>query len=191
MGGEKPLRCLGGVRLIDHAVRLARRFSDDVRVSVRDRCQISDLDTPLLIDDVSLAGPLAGLQSALVAAVEARHRSVLAIPCDAPFLPSDLAARLGAASAPAVLAADRARLQPACSWWAVEILHEMTAYLATGRRSLLGFAEAVGYVAVRWSDEHFVNVNTIDELVQAERRLASEVENLNERTGFQRDAPGP
>ena len=45
--------------------------------------------------------------------------------------------------------------------------------------TLKGLAQRVGMVAVEWPEGAFANVNTPEELAQAERRLASEVENLD------------
>ena len=97
MGGAKPLRMLHGERLVDRALRMARAWSDDVRVALRDPRQIEGVDVPVLLDDPAIEGPLAGLRSALTAAREAGREMVLTIPCDAPFVPADLAARLEAA----------------------------------------------------------------------------------------------
>ncbi|HEY0325757.1 MAG TPA: NTP transferase domain-containing protein, partial [Allosphingosinicella sp.] len=61
MGGATPLRKLGGERLVDRALRMAGAWSDDVRVAVRDRRQIEDVDVPVVLDDPAIEGPLAGL----------------------------------------------------------------------------------------------------------------------------------
>jgi molybdopterin-guanine dinucleotide biosynthesis protein A len=50
----------------------------------------------------------------------------------------------------------------------------MPEYLASGRRSLRGLAETVGYVAVDWPtdpEDPFFNINTSADLVEAERRI--------------------
>ena len=47
-------------------------------------------------------------------------------------------------------------------------------YLASGRRSLRGLAETVGYVAVDWPadpEDPFFNINTSADLAEAERRI--------------------
>ncbi len=191
MGGGKPLRRLGGERLVDRAERLARHWSDDVRLSLRQPGQVDGLGLPALIDDPGTPGPLAGLQSALAAAREAGRPAVLTIPCDVPFLPRDLSDRLAAAAGPAALAASDDDLHPACAWWAAETLDALPGYLASGRRSLLGFAETVGYTAVRWPGDRFLNVNSPADLAEAERRLASEIDELDRRAPIERRAPGP
>ncbi len=188
MGGAKPLRMLGGERLVDRALRNARAWSDDVRISLRDRRQIEGVDVTVLLDDPAIEGPLAGLRSALAAAREAGREMVLTIPCDAPFLPSELATRLHAAIGTngAALAASGSDLHPTCALWRTETLDLLPDYVAWGRRSLIGFAEMAGYAAVDWDSRRFFNVNRPEDLAEAERRLASEVEDVDPASGFDR-----
>ena len=182
IGGGKPLRTLGGKRLIDRAVLAARLWSDDVRLAVREPEQVRDLGLPILVDDPSMSGPLAGLESALQAVREAGRGFGLTIPCDVPFLPHDLAARLEAEIGKqlAALAAAGSEIHPTCGLWRAEALDRLSAYAASGRRSLIGFAEAVGYARVEWPGDPFFNVNSRKDLEEAERRLASEVEHLDD-----------
>ena len=178
MGGDKPLRRLGGATLIERALRFAKGWSDDVRVAVRSADQLPEMGVPVLLDDPEVWGPLAGLTSALEAARAVGRSHVLTLPCDAPFLPDNLLERLteeiGARGA--ALAASDGQLHPVCGLWSVGVLDATAAYRAAGRRSLKGLAEMVGYVAVEWPATAFANLNTPEELAAAERRLASEVE---------------
>ncbi len=171
MGGAKPLRRLGPTTLVGRALALARNYSRAVAVAVRDSAQVaSAVDAPLLLDDPAIEGPLAGLASALHFAVRQGADCVLTLPCDSPCLPPDLAIRLqGALSDGQRVAMGRSagRLHPVCALWRVEALDALPAYLATGRRSLGGFAAAVGMTAVDWpclEIDPFSNANTPGEL---------------------------
>ena len=177
IGGDKPLRLLGGARLIDRAEDAARSWSDVLAVAVRDPAQAGEIDVPLVIDDRLIEGPLAGLASALRFARESDCGSLLTIPADMPFLPADLGPRLAAeiAGAGAVIAASGGELHPVCGLWSVGALDALPDYLATGRRSLRGFAEAVGLRTVEWPVEPadpFLNINTLEDLAAAERLIA-------------------
>jgi molybdenum cofactor guanylyltransferase len=172
IGGAKPLRMFGDRRLIDHALDHARRWGDIVAVAVRGADQLEGIDVPLLVDDPALQGPLAGLVSALNFARVERCQAVLTLPCDMPFLPADLRARLATAGAPAAIAASGGRCHPVCGLWRVTTLADLPMYAASGRRSLRGFAETTGFVAVEWSGpDPFFNINTSDDLQAAEARL--------------------
>jgi len=81
-------------------------------------------------------------------------------------LPPDLAIRLSAAlgnrGAVAVVESD-GRLHPVCALWRADAIAALPGYLATGRRSLKGFAGAVGMTVVVWSVakvDPFANANT-------------------------------
>lgn len=160
MGGGKPQRLLGGETLLDRALRRARSWSNDVLVAAREGGDIRD--------DPSVEGPLGGIAAAL-----ALGGDVLTIPCDMPFLPGDLPVRLRSEAA-ATVAASGGRLHPVCALWKPAARNTLPAYLATGRRSLTGFAEAVGYQAVDWPAEPidpFFNINDEADLALAEALL--------------------
>lgn len=161
IGGGKPQRRLGGETLLERALRQARRWSGDVLVAAPG----ADL-----ADDPGIEGPLGGIAAAL-----ALGGDVLTIPCDMPFLPDDLPGRL-VSEAAATVAASAGRLHPVCALWKAEARLSLAAYVATGRRSLTGFAEAVGYEAVTWPAEPFdpfFNVNDEADLARAEALLRS------------------
>lgn len=169
MGGGKPLRMLAGRTLLDRAIERAMRWSDRVVIAARSREQVAGVALPVVIDPPGVAGPLAGLASAR----EAGRVLVLTIPCDMPFLPDDLPARLSAGlpGHAAALAASGGRVHPVCGLWRSEALADLQRYLDIGRRSVLGFAEAIGYAVVEGNPEAFVNVNTPEDLARAEARL--------------------
>jgi molybdenum cofactor guanylyltransferase len=171
MGGAKPRRPWGRTTLIGHALDLARTYGRDVAVAVRDASQVPDAArAQLLLDDPGIEGPLAGLASALSFARGIGAGSVLTLPCDAPHLPRDFAARLQAAlgeGGGATVAQSNGRLHPTCALWSTVGLDALPNYLATGRRSLKGFAEAVGLAIVEWpvvGVDPFANANTPEEL---------------------------
>lgn len=176
IGGCKPLRKLGGATLLDRAWVQARRWADVAAVAVRDKGQIEGIALPAILDDPAIAGPLGGLAAALRFAIERGCQAVLTLPADMPFLPDDLRGRLEQAlgSRLAALARSGGRLHPVCGLWRSEALERLPAYAASGKRSLKGFGEVIGQVAVDWPDEPFdpfFNVNTADDLAEAERRL--------------------
>ncbi len=177
IGGGKPQRMLGGKSLLERALAQAQGWSSLIAISSRHGLElIPDSDIPQLIDG-SDRGPIAGIAAALGFARQQGVDHVLTIPCDTPFLPTDLPDRLEAAltgAAGAALAMSKGRLHPTCGLWRVTCLDEIPLYLATGRASLHGFAEAVGAISVEWPVEPidpFFNINTAPDLAQAEAWL--------------------
>jgi molybdopterin-guanine dinucleotide biosynthesis protein A len=159
IGGGKPGRMLGGETLLDRALALARGWSDEVIVVD------GSTDAP------GIEGPLGALAAAL-----ASGGDLITIPCDMPFLPADLPMRLGRTRAAAALAQSDGRLHPVCALWRARASEGLGPYVESGRRSLRGFAEAIGYEAVAWPTEPidpFFNINDADDLARAEALLKS------------------
>lgn len=176
MGGGKPQRMLAGETMLARALGQAAALSDLVALAARDPAQVGPPEGVALILDAPIEGPLGGLAAALAYAREQGRAAVLTLPCDMPFTPPDLGARLGAAldHHAAAIAASGERLHPVCGLWRVGALEHLPAWAASGRRSLKGFAEAIGFTAVHWPIEPadpFFNVNTAEDLAAAEARL--------------------
>jgi molybdenum cofactor guanylyltransferase len=100
-GGDKPLRLLGGVPMLDHVLR---RITPQVAAMIvnanGDPARFASHGLPVVADGLpDHPGPLAGILAALDWAAE--HRPglpwVVSVPGDAPFIPHDLVARLHAA----------------------------------------------------------------------------------------------
>jgi molybdopterin-guanine dinucleotide biosynthesis protein A len=122
------------------------------------------------------AGPLAGLQVALE---RASFPLVATVPCDSPFLPEDLVARLAAAlhAKGADLAVARTFDQPHPVFALVQraVLPHLTAFLEGGGRKIDAWYATLEVVEVAFDDEAeaFRNINTITELAAAGNAPAS------------------
>jgi molybdopterin-guanine dinucleotide biosynthesis protein A len=176
IGGGKPLKLLRGRPLVEHAEALARQWSSLVAVAVRDPAQLGKARLPFIVDEPGIDGPLAGLVAALRFASELGCEAVLTIPADMPFLPADLSERLARAlgAKPAALAHSAGHLHPVCGLWRVGVLDAVPDYLASGRRSLRGLAESVGFQSVDWPDDPvdpFFNINCVQDLDVAQDLL--------------------
>lgn len=180
MGGGKPLRPWGEARLIDNAVAFARRQAPEIAVALRTPGQAGRIEAKIVLDAPDVEGPLAGLAAALGRARELGCDVVVTLPCDMPLLPHDLGDRLIAAlqadpRALAAVARAGADLHPVCAAWRIQALERLPAYLATGNRSLRGFAELCGAATAAWPQRTrslFANVNTPDELAELARQAA-------------------
>lgn len=174
MGGLKALRLFRGAPLVAHALAQARAWSSAVVVAVRDPSQVAGaIDAPLVMDRAEVPGPLSGLAAALAHASNSGADLLLTIPCDTPHLPADLPARLAAALTPDALVAlpvASGALQPACGLWRTSAAERLADYLASGRSSLWGFAQACGLITVEFgADASFANANTAEDLARLER----------------------
>ena len=116
------------------------------------------------------AGPLAGFERGLT---HATGDLVVTVPCDSPFLPHDLVARLagGVAAAVVQLAVARTFDQPHPVFALVrrDVRAHLEAFLAGGGRKIDAWYATLAIVEVAFDDEAdaFRNINTRDELAAA------------------------
>jgi len=119
------------------------------------------------------AGPLAGLHRGLT---EAAHDLVATVPCDSPFLPRDLVARLGAAlereHAEIAVAKTGEQPHPVFCLCRRSVLPGLTAFLAAGGRKIDAWYANLKVIEVAFDDnpDAFSNINTDEELRAFETR---------------------
>lgn len=177
LGGHKPQAMLAGSTLLDRAISKAASYTSPVAVSLG----VTDLRLPdyvrKLQDEQHMQGPIAGLAASLkfASSIDASH--VMIMPCDTPFLPPDLFQRLMNSIGTSLVAVAQydGQLHPTCSLWRTDAGSLLPNFHATGRRSLIGFAEAAEFMPVNWPNEAvdpFLNINTREELSHAEQIFA-------------------
>jgi molybdopterin-guanine dinucleotide biosynthesis protein A len=126
---------------------------------------------PVVPDAISgFAGPLAGLHAGLA---RAAREFAVTVPCDSPFLPGDLVARLAAGleAARAQLAVAKTLHQPHPVFCLVrrDVFPHLDAFLAAGGRKIDAWYATLAIVEVAFDDESeaFRNINTAGELADA------------------------
>ena len=163
-GADKGLLQFRDRPLIEHALAALRPQVSNILISANRNLRNYERYGYAVVPDAGsqACGPLAGLLAALQ---WARTEYVLTVPCDAPYLSSDYAARMTAALAkPGALAAvahDGMRLQPMFSLVSRRLTEKLQDYLAGGERRARDFLVGKGAVPVDFSDrtELFVNLN--------------------------------
>jgi molybdopterin-guanine dinucleotide biosynthesis protein A len=174
MGGvDKGLVMLAGKPMIAHVLeRFVPQVADVLINANQNAGQYAALGYPVVPDAIGgYAGPLAGLHAGMT---RATHPLVVTVPCDSPFLPTDLVARLAAAldAYGAQLAVARTYDQPHPVFCLVrrDVLPHLDSYLAGGGRKIDAWYATLHVLEVRFDDEAdaFRNINTADELTAAE-----------------------
>lgn len=113
------------------------------------------------------AGPLAGLQTGLMSAA---HEFIATVPCDSPFLPSDLITRLktalAAEDAQLAVAVVQGQAQPVFCLCRRDVLPHLTNFLQQGGRKMDTWYGMLKVVEVNFDHEAdaFANINTLQEL---------------------------
>ena len=115
------------------------------------------------------AGPLAGLQAGLALC---DTPFLVTVPCDSPFLPLDLVARLGTArrrtDADLAVAKTGDQAHPVFALVRSSVLPHLDAFLAGGGRKIDAWYRTLTVIEVAFDDEPqaFSNINTPDELAR-------------------------
>jgi len=179
MGVDKALAPLAGRPLVAH---VAERFAPQVDTlflnANGDTARFAALRCAIVADAASSAGagPLAGVAAALRHAQSQGAAWLATAPCDAPFLPLDLVARLAAAAAqcgaPLAVAASPRGLEPMFALWSTALAREVEAGLAAGEGGPRGLIARLGGAEALFADaDAFANLNTPADFANAEARL--------------------
>ena len=173
MGGvDKGLQPLDGKPMIEHVLERLRPQVDEIVINANQNLERYAAFGHALAPDVTggFAGPLAGLQAGLQAA---NHPLVVTAPCDSPFLPADLVARLQAALGANDLAVAKTGEQahPVFALVHRSLAGHLSAFLAGGGRKIDAWYASLRVVEVPFDDEAdaFRNINTREELRAHER----------------------
>ena len=166
---DKGLRELRGKAMAAWVIERFAPQVDEVLINANQNLDVyAQFGYRVVPDEIGgFAGPLAGLQRGLN---EASHPLVATSPCDTPFLPADLVARLHAA-----LEADAAQLavartgdqpHPVFCVCRRDVLPHLTAFLQQGGRKIDAWYATLKVVEVAFDDQPgaFSNINTPEEL---------------------------
>lgn len=168
-GADKGLLPLHGEPLARHVLRRLRPQVGSLLISAnRHADEYARLGAEVLADDEpeAYAGPLAGIATGLRACPTPW---LLCVPCDAPFLPPDLAQRLGAAAGaadcPAAIACAAGRRQPVFALLRRELAGSLHEFLHAGGRKVETWLSQVGFAEALFDDARsFDNINLPQQL---------------------------
>ncbi len=176
MGGvDKGLQRLRGRPMVAWVLeRLAPQVTEVIVNANQNTAEYARLGCRVVGDEIGgFAGPLAGLHAGLGANV---HPFLVTVPCDSPFLPPDLVARLHAAlianHADLAVAKTGAQPHPVFSLVRASLAGHLAQFLAGGGRKIDAWYASLKVVEVPFDDEAdaFSNINTPAELAEHERR---------------------
>jgi molybdopterin-guanine dinucleotide biosynthesis protein A len=174
MGGvDKGLRPLRGKPMVGWVLERFAPQVDDVMINANRHADVyRGFGFPVVPDGIGgFAGPLAGLHAGL----SATSRPLVAtVPCDSPWLPPDLVARLRAAldahAADLAVARTLDQPHPVFCLCRRSVLGHLSAFLAGGGRKIDRWYATLDTVEVSFDDqvEAFSNINTPEELARFE-----------------------
>lgn len=173
MGGtDKGLQNFDGAPLIAHVLRRIVPQVGPMLISAnRNIDRYASFGYPVIADGTAdFRGPLAGLYAGLMACTT---DYLIAVPCDAPFVPDDLVDRLAASFAnddcDLAVASTGGRLHPVFCLMRRDVSSALGRHIEAGGRRVHGWIATMRMRAVSFPDESaFSNLNTLDELRAAE-----------------------
>jgi molybdopterin-guanine dinucleotide biosynthesis protein A len=176
IGGNKGLQMLQGRALISWVLSRVSSDSQEVLINVNGaQAPYAHFGCRLVSDLIpGWQGPLAGIHAALDCA---ETEYVMAVPCDTPFLPENLIARLFAAikntENEAAVAVAGGHRQPAIALFSKKVLPKLAAFLAADRRKVNDWLNTLRLSEVIFDNaDDFENINSPQDLARAEQRVA-------------------
>jgi molybdopterin-guanine dinucleotide biosynthesis protein A len=171
MGGvDKGLQLLRGKPMAQWAIERLAPQVDEVLINCNQNLEsYARFGHRVVPDEIAgFAGPLAGLHAGLKAAT---HTLVVTVPCDSPFLPHDLVARLNdrLGSNDLAVAKTGDQAHPVFSLVRRNMLENLEQFLMGGGRKIDAWYTSLRTIEVSFDDEAdaFRNINTLDELGKA------------------------
>ena len=173
MGGvDKGLVELAGRPMAAHALARLAPQVDELIINANQNLEVwRGFGYPVFGDDIGgFAGPLAGLHAGLKANV---HPFLVTVPCDSPFLPADLVARLAEAlertGADIAVARTFDQPHPVFALVRTSVRPHLETFLGAGGRKIDAWYASLAAVEVPFDNEAdaFRNINTRDELAAA------------------------
>jgi molybdopterin-guanine dinucleotide biosynthesis protein A len=170
MGGvDKGLRLLKGKPLVQWVLERLAPQVQEILVNANQNLEAYGAFGWRVVPDAigGFAGPLAGLHCGLATA---RHERVVTVPCDSPFLPLDLVARLDQAlvqtQSDLAVAKTGNQPHPVFCLCRRDLLPHLAAFLQSGGRKIDAWYATLKVTEVPFDDEAegFSNINTREEL---------------------------
>lgn len=181
-GGDKGALLLGGISMLDRVIdRLGPQTDRLVLNANGDPARFAEYGLPVVADSLpGFPGPLAGVLAGMDWAAAQGASHIVTAAADTPFFPADMVARLiraaERAATPIALAATqeggRTNRQPTFGLWPVALRADLRAALEGGLRKVVLWTDKHGAATAAFDDGAFFNVNTPEDLAEAERRTA-------------------
>jgi molybdopterin-guanine dinucleotide biosynthesis protein A len=180
--GSKAMITLGGMPMIQHVIRRIEEQADPLLISTQDNSgEFDAMGLQPVVDAIPRhRGPLIGLYSAMQYVFRRTDLEwLLLTPCDAPFIPLDLAGRLQAeaeaSGKPVSVACYEQVPQPTFSLWHRSVLPPVRkAVMNEGKGGLMNMLDQLPWCGVDWKTDRippFFNVNTRADLEMAKSLL--------------------
>ena len=166
---DKGLQLFAGKPMVAHVLERIAPQADEIIINAnRSINEYAAFGHRVIADAIDgFAGPLAGLHAGLT---QVTTPLIVTAPCDSPFLPMDLVARLLLAMekehADLAVAKTFDQVHPVFCLVKRDVEPHLRAFLETGQRKIDKWYATLNVVEVQFDDQEaaFANINTEDEL---------------------------
>lgn len=190
-GFDKFLAPFGRTTLLGHIIRRAQQQISPLLLNINgDPSRVQSFDIETFADMVPDQGPLGGLLTAMKLAQQKGFDHIITFSADTPFFPDDYVSRLVQvmADSPARIAfsCSGGRSHPVMGLFEITLQDDLQDYLSRGERRVLPWIMGHSPEKVVWPEinpeinpeidpeidpDPFFNINTPDDLAQAEKFL--------------------
>jgi molybdopterin-guanine dinucleotide biosynthesis protein A len=177
-GGDKGLLPLGGSTILSHVIaRLEPQVAGLALNANGDPTRFEHLKLPIIADSIDgFAGPLSGVLAGLDWAATQSASHIVTAAADTPFFPCDLVPQLQLAAQTAEVQIALSRTpdgrHPTFGLWPTALRDDLRAALHDGLRKVVLWTDKHGAATAQFpNDAAFFNVNTPQDLIQAESML--------------------
>jgi molybdopterin-guanine dinucleotide biosynthesis protein A len=179
-GGDKPMRTIAGITILDHVIRRVSDQCDALILNANgDPGRFASFGLPVVADSVAgNPGPLAGILAGLEWLSETRPNIewLFSVAGDCPFLPRDLVQRLhearGREDGQLAVASSGGQTHPVVGLWNVGLRDELRhALIKEDIRKIDRWTGRYKTATVSWPTvpiDPFFNANTAEDLAEAE-----------------------
>lgn len=177
--GDKALIMLGGQTLLDRAIERLAPQINAIAINANGDGGRFGTKLPVIPDlDDSRSGPLAGVLAGLEYAKRQGASHIVTVAVDTPFFPSNLVSRLAesanAQGVPLACAKTGDRTHPVFGFWPIALAEDLRTAMDDGMRKVDRWTAKHGCAEALFEAEPFdpfFNINTPEDLVEAERLL--------------------
>ena len=179
MGGiDKGLVLINQKPMIEYVLETLQQQTENIIINANRNTEIyQQYGYSVVADDIpDYSGPLSGLASCMK---HVMTRYVMTSPCDSPFIPHDLIARLlkqlQQDRAEISVVHDGKRLQPVFSLMKTSLLPSLLDYLAAGEKKIDRWFQQHQCTLCDYKDQadSFMNINTEDDIISTVKYLQS------------------
>ena len=176
MGQDKGLCMLGDRPMISYGLEVLNSLCDEILISANDG-NYDSFHYPIIKDEIMEIGPLGGLFSAIK---RAKHKHILVLSCDMPFVNRDLFQYIleNKENRLAAIPQIGGFVEPTCGYYHKDILSIIEAQILKKRYKLTDMLEKANYKKVNittlmsFYDTHiFYNINHPKDLELATQKM--------------------